>query len=141
MATAPGWAGNNLTGPYWVYPISGTIQRQSNPILYAALSVAGWVGFATEADAKAFAAGNTVSKGKAAVSDVSNTLGSLTDIPKYIAASAEWIGNRGNWMRILKVIIGGSLILMGLHQLTAVKNATNVAVDLGKKVAETAAIT
>jgi hypothetical protein len=136
MATAPGWPGQNNFGDWWVFPESGTIQNQANPILKQGLDVSGWVGFNTEAEAKAFASGNAVSKTKQAASDVSSSLGTLTDIPKYIAAAAEWIGNRGNWLRIMKVIIGGGLILMGIHHISAVQAVTSTA----RKVAETAAI-
>ena len=97
--------------------------------------------YASKADAEAAVKAGKVNKGdqstaQQAQSDVSSSLGTLTDIPKYIAAAAEWIGNRGNWLRIMKVIIGGGLILMGIHHISAVQAVTSTA----RKVAETAAI-
>jgi hypothetical protein len=63
-------------------------------------------------------------------------LGAITDAVKYPAAIAEWIGNRGNWLRIMKVIAGMGLIFLGFHHISAVQDATRAVT----KVAETAAI-
>lgn len=41
-------------GPWFAYALTHKIQRQSNPALAFALANAGWIGFATKAEAQAF---------------------------------------------------------------------------------------
>jgi len=138
---APGIAPANAGYPQYGVMMSGssgTIKEAVNAAEKTADLNAGYLTwFTSKAAAQEFISSET-----SALSGNVNApyLGALTDIVKYPAAIAAWIANRGNWMRILKVIVGGALILMGASQLKAVKNAENVAVNLGTKVAGAAAI-
>lgn len=126
--TQPGNAANSNTGPFgippggpwFVFP-SGTIQRQSNPIAAEALTKVGWIGFPTQADAKAYAdtlhsIGKTVT---GAVTSTSDFLSRLTD--------------PNTWVRIAEVVLGLVLIAVGVAKLTnAVPVATKVASGAAK---------
>ena len=121
--TQPGNAANSNTGPFgippggpwFVFP-TGTIQRQSNPIAAEALTKVGWIGFPTQADAKAYAdalhgLGKTVT---GAVTSTTDFLSRLTD--------------PNTWIRIAEVVLGLVLIAVGVAKLTnAVPIATKVA--------------
>lgn len=115
MATAPGWPGNNLTGPYWVFPESGTIQRQSNPILRIGLLASGWVGFDTFAHAKAFASGNAISKAKKVTKDVAHDLKKAASwtqaIGRFFARLSDW----HLWASLGWIALGIILMLIGLR--------------------------
>lgn len=113
-----------------MFPLSGTIQRQSNPILAEGLVQTGWIGFPTSDAAGAYAGNlspaHTLDQGKAAVggaiSSVDDFLSRLTD-PKL-------------WIRVAEVVVGLILIAVGIAKLTnTVPIATKVA-----KLAGTAAI-
>ncbi len=107
MATAPGWAGNNLTGPWWVFPESGTIQRQSSPVLRAGLLASGWAGFDTQEHAKAFAAGNAISTGKGDIKAVTGSWG-------FVKAFAEHLADGKMWRSLGWIVLGVILMFTGL---------------------------
>jgi hypothetical protein len=107
MATAPGWAGNNLTGPWWVFPASGTIQRQSNPILRDGLLASGWAGFDTQEHARAFAQGNAISTGKGDIKAVTGSWG-------FVKAFLEHLADGKMWRSLGWLALGVLLIAMGL---------------------------
>jgi hypothetical protein len=104
MATAPGWAGQSTLGPWFVQPETGTIQRQTNPVLAAGLAVL-WVGFSTEADAKAFASGNVVSTVK---NDAGAAESAASAVPDFLSR----LTSANLWIRVGEVIAG--LILLGI---------------------------
>jgi hypothetical protein len=110
VATAPGWPGQSTLGPWFVQPETGTIQRQTNPVLAAGLAVL-WVGFSTEADAKAFASGNAVSTAKNAAGAAESA---ATAIPDFLSR----LTSTNLWIRVLKVVAGLALFIVGLVQLT-----------------------
>ena len=133
MSTAPGWPGQDNNGDWWVFPLTGTIQNQANPVLKQALDVSGWVGFSTQADAKAFAAGNAASTVKNAVSSAAT--GAQT-------AASAWakLNDRGTWIRIAEGILGVGLILVALTHITGAGKLSNLpatAVKAARKVAVT----
>lgn len=120
MATAPGWPGQSTLGPWFVFAETGTIQRQTDPVLAAGLAVA-WVGFSTEADAKAFAAGNTISKVKAGAGAAENATTGVADFLSRLTSA-------NLWMRIGEAVLGIVLIAIGLARIThAVPIATAIA--------------
>lgn len=47
-----------------------------------------------------------------------NPLSSLTDLVKLIGTAGAWVANRHNWVRILEVVGGALIILVGLAGLT-----------------------
>ena len=94
-----------------MFPETGTIQNQANPILKQALDVSGWVGFNTQAEAKAFAQGNAISKVKTVTKDVTNP-----DFSLIFKDVAPW------FVRGLKVAFGGILIILGISRLTGMSN-------------------
>jgi len=102
-------------GPWFVFP-TGTIQRQSNPVAAEALTKVGWIGFPTQADAKAYAdllhqAGHAVG---GAVTSTTDFLSRLTD--------------PNTWIRVAEVALGLVLIAVCIAKLTnAVPAATKVA--------------
>lgn len=102
-------------GPYFVNETTGTIQRQSNPVLALALVTAGWTGFPTQALAQKYAASSPTVPVRKAVSSVTGPLG---DIPSYIGAAAKWIQTRENWIRILQVLGGLVLMAIGVEHLS-----------------------
>jgi hypothetical protein len=125
MATAPGWPGQDNNGDWWVFPLTGTIQNQANPVLKQALDVSGWVGFSTQADAKAFAAGNTASKVKAGAGAAESAASAVPDFLSRLTSA-------NLWMRIGEAALGIILIAIGLARIThAVPPATTIAKAAG----------
>jgi hypothetical protein len=88
-----------------VFPDTGTIQRQSNPVLATGLVVAGWVGFPTQAAAKSYA--STKSPAHAIDKAVSSTAGFLSEL-----------SSPNLWLRVAEVALGVVLIAVGLARLT-----------------------
>jgi hypothetical protein len=100
--------GSNTTfftpgGPYFVLE-SGTIQRQSNPVLAEALVTAGAVGFPTQTLAKAFAASDSDA---AEVNTVANAAESVPDFLHRLTESNTWI-------RVVEVLFGGVLVTVAV---------------------------
>jgi hypothetical protein len=139
----PGPASSTATGDFWVFPATGTIQRQTNPLLRAALYEAGWYGFKTMAQAKAFAASNVITQTKQGVGGaVSATTGGLSDIGDFFHRITE----AQTWTRVGEVVLGGILIYAGVRALSqgnapvsAVTSAHKQALGATKRVASKAA--
>jgi len=132
-----GWPGQTSTGDWWVFPETGTIQRQSNPLLRGALAASGWTGFSTQAEAKAFAAGNPASKIK---QDVSSGLTGINAVGDFFHRITE----PETWTRVGEVALGGILLYAGLRALTqgsgtVGSGARKAAVKPVRKVTRTAA--
>jgi len=121
MAAPP--AQSSITGNYWVLPETGTIQRQTNPLLRAALYESGWFGFATMAEAKQFAATNVASQAKQEVGqDVSGAVNTEQDVNDFFHRITE----AQTWTRVAEVALGGILLYAGVRALSQ-GTSTNVA--------------
>ena len=139
---------------YYVNPISGTIQRQSNPLLAGGLSASGWLGPYNWATAKAQVAGLKAGIGAATVpgmpvvgpgqgltgglgTGISN-LGGINAIGDFFNRLTQ----PNTWIRVGEVAAGLLLLYLGLsatmrgteaqRQFTKVKST-------GKKIAAVAA--
>lgn len=135
MPTSPGQGSNTGPlgippgGPWFVNNASGTIQRQSNPVLAEGLAQSGWTGFPTQALAKAFAnkgpAGSIKSVGQSAFSGI-NAIGDF----------ANKLTQANTWLRIAEAVLGIMLIGVALAKLTGVDNQVAKAVGIAAKVAK-----
>lgn len=130
MADAPrsntGPLGVPPGGPWFVWA-TGTIQRQSNPVLAEALVAAGWVGFATNEEAKAFAANSTPAG--AAHTAVDKATGAATTIDDFLSR----LTSPNLWLRVAEIALGLVLIAVGIAKLTdAIPLATKAAKTAGK---------
>jgi hypothetical protein len=112
-------------GPWFVDGPSGTIQRQSNPVLAEGLAQGGWTGFPTEALAKNFASNDVAAQIK---NPVRSAVGAVTSTSDFLSR----LTSRNTWLRVLKVVAGIVLIIVGLAQLT---HATRVIKDVGEAAA------
>lgn len=120
-------------GPWFVNPVTGTIQRQSNPALAIGLVTAGWIGFATQADAKNYASNNPIGQAKGAVgSAVSGATSGISAVGDFFNKLSE----ANTWLRVAEALLGVVLIAVALGKLTglesSVKNAANTAVKVAK---------
>lgn len=95
-------------GPWFVNGTTGTIQRQSNPLLAEALATAGWVGFPTQALAKAFASNDLSAHAKAPVRAAVST---AEGVNSFLGR----LGNPNLWVRVAEVVVGVVLIAIGLN--------------------------
>jgi hypothetical protein len=121
-------------GPWFVYPLSGTIQQQNNKILAQGLATAGWVGFPTQALAKT--AAETMVGPKDAAAAVGGIKGAVTDTGDFLSR----LTSAALWLRIAEVALGLILIAVGVAKLTnALPAATKVAKGAAK-VGEVAAL-
>lgn len=66
---------------------------------------------------------------------VDSTTSAIAQFLKYPEKVLAWIGNRQNIVRVAKVVIGGTMVLVGLNMLT--KNETSVTTS-ARQVAKTA---
>lgn len=99
-------------GPWFADALTGTIQRQSNPVLAEGLAQSGqFVGFATQAEAQAFLAQSIPTAVKKPVAAVVGAAGTVGDF-------LGKLGQANTWLRVLKVVIGVVLVIVGLVQLT-----------------------
>lgn len=120
-------------GPWFVFGATGTIQRQSNPLLATALANSGWTGFPTQALAKAFASKGIAGQGKQAVANA-NPLQGVAAIGDFFSRLTQ--GN--TWVRVGEVIAGLLLLYVGVNALgrdTAVGSAVHSATNTAKKAA------
>jgi hypothetical protein len=120
-------------GPWFIFQATGTIQRQSNPVLAMGLANSGWVGFATQAEAKA-ALAYSKSHGAPTVAQAAKN-----NIPGFSGIDA--VGNffnklsEGNmWLRIGEFAIGAILVGVALAHLTGTDNAIAKTLRTGAKV-------
>jgi hypothetical protein len=116
MAAAPksntGPFGIPPGGPWFADALTGTIQRQSDPVLAEALAESGqFVGFATQAEAKAFLA-------QSIPAQVKKPIGAAVGAAESVGDFLGKLGERNTWLRVLKVVIGVVLVIVGLVQLT-----------------------
>jgi hypothetical protein len=119
---------------YYVSP-TGTIQRQTNPLLAAGLNATSWSGPYTQAAAKAEAnnVAARISAGAitAAVPGISPGVANAPD--KAVANSLDWgkalsnflgdLTQVGTYVRIAKILIVGVLIIVGISKMTGFDNA------------------
>lgn len=117
-------------GPWFVFGATGTIQRQSNPLAAVGLANAGWVGFPTQALAKAFANKGVAGTAKSAASSLPNPLTGVNAVGDFFNRLTE--GN--TWVRVGEVLAGVLLLYLGLNATfrdtaagSAVKSTTNTA--------------
>jgi hypothetical protein len=104
-----GPAGIPPGGPYFVFPLSGTIQRQSNPVLAEGLAVSGWIGFPDMAAAENYAHNQSIAH--AADQTVKSTAGIIAEL-----------SNPNLWLRVAEVALGLVLVAVGIARLTGVDN-------------------
>lgn len=133
-------------GPWFVFGGTGTIQRQSNPLLATALANSGWVGFATQSAAEAYAHSGVGGAARGAASDVNKgattALGGINAIGDFFNRLTE----ANTWIRVGEVVAGVLILYIGLKATTsntAVGNAvkqTTAPVKKAAKAAGTAAI-
>jgi hypothetical protein len=111
------------TGSYYINPVTGTIQQQTNPVLAAGLRAAGFQGpFPTIAAAKASLPGGKDYSGNV-TSAAKSALNPFNDI-----ASITGISGTNLVLRALKVIIGGTLLLVGIVHLAGIDSGTVAAI-------------
>jgi hypothetical protein len=140
--TTPGHPGND----YYVQPLTGTIQRQSNPLLAASLRATGWMGPYNWATAKAQVAGlkagigaatpgglPTVGPGGNIASPFSN-LGGINAIGDFFNRLTQ----PNTWIRVGEVVAGLLLVYLGLSATmrgTEAQRQFTKAKSTGKKIA------
>ena len=116
-------------GPWFVNTLTGTIQRQSNPVLAEGLVTSQmWTGFATQAEAKAFASKGPAGTVKAHAPAPLKGLAAVGDF-------AQRLTQASTWKRIGEVLIGAALLIVGIAKLAAGTTAGKAAVNLGTKAA------
>jgi hypothetical protein len=134
-------------GTWLVDPLAGDVHHITSGVEADVLESEGWKAFTTEAAAQAYAkesdpekvAGEITSPVTSAL-NATGDLGDLGDAVKYLAATTDWIGNRKNIIRIVKVLLGAGLIFMGIQQLRIIQRGESLVINTVGKAAETAAI-
>src|ERR1700749_2683034 len=110
-------------GPWFVFRDTGTIQRQSNPLLATALANAGWVGFPTQALAENFAKkGADATARTAADKGATTALGGINAIGDFFNRLTE----ANTWIRVGEVVAGVLLVYLGLKATMSGTAAGNV---------------
>lgn len=109
-------------GPWFAYALTGTIQKQSNPVLAAGLANAGWVGFKTQAEAKLFIAQSPATGVKNA-----NPVKPITDL-------VDFFTNPNSWVRIGEVFAGAILLYAGITAILKVQPVKTGVKAAGKAV-------
>lgn len=102
-------------GPYFTNNATGTIQRQSNPVLATGLCSSGWTGFATMAEAKAFATSGPAGTVKAPVEALHTGIDA-------VGAFFNRLTEGNTWLRIAEGTLGIILIAVALAKLTGADN-------------------
>ena len=144
MTTPSSHPGND----YYVFPLTGTIQRQSNPLLANALKASGWMGPYSFVTAKAQVAGLKAGIGAATpgglptvgpggninpANAVSN-LGGINAIGDFFNRLTE----PNTWVRVGEVAAGILLVYLGLSATmrgTEAQKQFTKAKSTGKKIA------
>lgn len=98
-------------GPWFVYSPTGTVQRQTNPVLAAGLIAAGWKGFPTEAAADAYAHDQSTAH------HVDDARHDIAAAPETVAGFLSKINDRGTWIRLAEGMVGLLLILVSVAKL------------------------
>ena len=122
MPTVTQHPGNN----YYVQPLTGTIQRQSNPLLAASLRATGWMGPYNWTTAKAQVAGLKAGIGAATpgglptVGPGGNILNPVTDLGGINAIGDFFnrLTEPNTWVRVGEVAAGLLLVYIGLSAVT-----------------------
>jgi hypothetical protein len=127
-----------------VYNLNGLTEKE--------LVFTGAHGYATEAEAKAHpngpanpeqaillaedqaAASLPVGGGQAGVQSGTTQAVGITSYLDAIKKAAAWISNRGNMVRIVKVVAGGGMILVGISMLVKDTNTVQGAISTATKV-------
>ena len=131
MPAGPGPEGS-LMGPWFVIPVSGTVQRQTNPIL-ASLLAATATGFKTDAAAQAYADSHALLHGTSPGGQATGaTVGAAESVGSFLGRLTQ----KATWIRVAEGVIGGLLLLFGINGL--IHAATGV--DVAGKVARGAAV-
>ena len=109
MATRPAdpHPGNN----YWVNLLTGSIQRQSNPLVTAGLIAAGYDGPFTWTQAKAYASKGIAGRAKQDLPP--NPLGGINAVGDFFHRMTE----PQTWVRVGEVAVGGILLFAGIRAL------------------------
>lgn len=125
--TNTGPAGVPPGGPWFVQPLTGTIQRQSNPVLAYGLVVTGWIGFASKTDAETVAHNYSIpAEARTAGAAASSTIDS---VGSFLAK----LSDASLWLRVAEIALGAILIAIGVAKLTnAIPAATKTAATVGK---------
>lgn len=127
MAAHPG-------SDYYVNLITGSIQRQSNPVLAAALQAAGYAGpfdWATAQTVAAQHSGILAAAGGAVAGTNTGVIGQAQQAVGGTAGITDFLGRltqAATWLRVAEVALGLVLIAVGLARIThAVPIATKIA--------------
>lgn len=109
-------------GPWFVWPFTGTVQRQDNPLLRVPLVASGWIGFPDQTTATNYAHGQ--SPAHAADQGVKSVTGLISEIT-----------NPDLWVRVAEVALGLVLLAVGLARLTGIDNKLAKAAGTAAKAA------
>lgn len=110
-------------GPWFVNNASGTIQRQSNPLLAEGLAQSGWTGFATQADAKAFAKSGPAGQAKTIAKEAVAPLSGLEGVSKMIGDLGIAVTDGKMWRSLGWLVLGLLLLGVGVYLLAKGKGA------------------
>lgn len=145
MASIPGAAGPGAPFPQWFYnTLTHTVSEVTSP---ATKGIAESVSFPAKlifftsqkaADDYLKSQGGGADISKSPITKVANTAtDTATAAPTGLAAIGNFFGDlsqANTWIRVAKVLIGGTLLIVGLAKLTGVDKQVAV---LGKAVAKT----
>lgn len=125
--TNTGPAGVPPGGPWFVFPLTGTIQRQSNPVLAYGLVMAGAIGFASKTDAETVAHKYSIPADASAAGAAA--AGAISGVDSFLAK----LSDSNTWLRVVEIMLGAILVAIGLAKLThAIPAATKTAATVGK---------
>lgn len=112
----------NTWGPYFAFPPTGSIQRQSNPLLAAGLIATGWKGFPTMQDAQAYLRTIPAIPGAHSASVAAGqTVNAASALPSGISAIGDFFARltqKATWERVAEFTAGGMLLYIGVKALT-----------------------
>jgi hypothetical protein len=142
-------ANNSHPGNDYYVSVTGTIQRQGDPILAEGLLASGWSGPYNWTKAKQVAnnvaeritagavssstGGLAGTAGASAQQAVAKTANAATSWEQSVANFFQALGSANLWIRVAKVAIGGGLLIVGVSKLTG---ADKQVATLGKVVAK-----
>jgi hypothetical protein len=117
------------TGDYYINVATGTVQRQTNPILAAGLIAAGFKGpYASIAAAKAAIGG------KDAAGDITSAAQSAAKDALGSGFHLVFGNTTGLLTRTLKIIFGGVLVIAGIMRLTGAHDRLEQLIPVAGKV-------
>jgi hypothetical protein len=98
---------SSAAGGYYILPETGTIQRQTNPLLAAGLKASGWAGpYPTMA-----AAHTAINSGLP--QKIKSDAGSLTGV-NAIGSFFNKLGQRNTWLRAGEFVVGGLFVYVSV---------------------------